>query len=625
MVEPTLLGSVEDIDGQTVSVRIHEDTHLGLNFVDGKGYRIGQVGSFVRIPIGYDDLFGVISKIGASAAPDSGESLGENEEIPTEGRRWMTIQLIGESTNAGPLERGISRFPTIGDGVHLVTEEELTKIYSRPESEEYLSIGTVVGSETIPSLVDLNKLVTRHSALLGSTGAGKSTTVASILHQITSSSELSSPRVLVLDIHGEYSRPLRNIANVFRIDPDENKGEQPLYIPYWALTFEQLLSVTFGNVRDSTDRGGIMERVLDKKKIAHSNQNIEGIDEDNITADTPVPFSIHKLWLDLYKEVVATHESSSNQSLDTVAYREDEDGEPVEPGDPMEVIPPETRPHGRGRDANRSQSTLNIRRQIHSLAYKLRDSRHEFLFEPGAWKPNEDGVVRRDLDELLGSWLGGESGVTILDLSGIPSSVRDVLIGALLRIVYDSLFWARNIPEGGREKPLLLVLEEAHSYVGAEESGPASQAVQQIAKEGRKYGIGLLLVSQRPTEVDNTILSQCGTFFAMRLTNSKDRNVIESSVSDNLRGIFNMLPILRTGEMIVVGEAVRFPTRTKVSPPPDIHSPDSGDPVVYSEVQPGGWNQELSDPDYSEVLQLWRKQDPTSIRRRDLDEVDNDE
>jgi DNA helicase HerA-like ATPase len=205
-----------------------------------------------------------------------------------------------------------------------------------------------------------------------------------------------------------------------------------------------------------------------------------------------------------------------------------------------------------------------------------------------------------------------------LDLSGIPSSVLNDLIGALLRILYDALFWARKIPEGGRERPLLVVLEEAHAYLGKENSGAAAAAVRRIAKEGRKYGVGIMLVSQRPSEIDPTILSQCGTLFAMRLANETDRGQVTSAASDNLKGLFDMLPALRTGEAIIVGEAVSLPIRTLIDPPAKNRKPDSEDPrvVVRGSLQrdgfdgAGGWNQKRDTQDYAAVVRLWRRQNP---------------
>jgi hypothetical protein len=619
--EPTFLGTVEDVEGATARVLLDDRASLGLSFVGGYGYRVGQVGSFVRIPLGYKDLFGVVSQVGASAAPRTGA-----EEQPEQGNRWMTVQLIGGADRSGLLQRGLSLFPTVGDGVHLVTENELSRIYGRPDSAEYLKIGTVVGSDRIPSLVDINKLVTRHSAVVGSTGSGKSTTVAGLLYQLANSEDLPSPRVLVLDVHGEYAPAMRSVANVFSVDPDEKKGDRPLHVPYWALTFEELLSVTFGKLHNETDRGAIIEHVLEKKRKAFDQNPVDGISRSKINVDTPVPFSLQKLWFDLYRLVVSPHTESGapNQSLDTVAYQTGPNGEPIDRGNAMEVRPPKTISHSRTNGVYLSHSPLNIRRQLEALAFKLRDSRYDFLFEPGAWMPNEDGAIQEDLDELLESWLGPESGVSILDLSGIPTAILDTLVGALLRIVYDSLFWSRNLPEGGRERPLLIVLEEAHSYIGNEGKGSAAESVQRIAKEGRKYGIGVMLISQRPTEIDSTILSQCGTLLAMRLANSEDRGKIKSAVSDNLGGVLNQLPVLRTGEAIIVGDAVRFPTRTQVEAPPSKYQPDSQDPLVYSPVQPGGWDRERLEPDYKEVLELWRRQDSTSTKRIDLEEDANE-
>jgi hypothetical protein len=220
------------------------------------------------------------------------------------------------------------------------------------------------------------------------------------------------------------------------------------------------------------------------------------------------------------------------------------------------------------------------------------------------------------------SWRGGwaTKPICVLDLSGVPVSILTNLVGAMRRIVYDALLWARKLAEGGRERPLLLVLEEAHAYLSASDGGPAASAVRRIAKEGRKYGIGAMIVSQRPAEIDSTILSQCGTIVAMRLSNSSDRGHVTSTVSDNLEGLLASLPILRTGEAIIVGEAVQLPVRVLIEPPADGRYPDSRDPRVVEEVVagepvgPGGWNRARSVSDYKELVQVWRAQQATSPR-----------
>jgi DNA helicase HerA-like ATPase len=617
--DPTRLGTVEDVKGATISVVLDEDTVSGLSFVEGHGYRIGQVGSFVRIPIGYIDLFGIVSQVGASAVP---ERLVEHE---VHGHRWMTVQLVGEGTRRGDFERGLSQYPTIGDTVHLVTEDDLKHIYGRPDSPRYIRVGSLASSEAIAALVDINKLITRHCALIGSTGTGKSTTVAGLLNTISRTGRFKSARVIVIDIHGEYAAALQEEATIFKINPDKRKNELPLYIPYWALTFEELLSVTFGDVPSDADRGGIIEKVTEKKLASLMKIARKGVTESTLNVDTPVPFSIHQLWYDLHLLVISTHLQTGNQSVLTVAFEKDVNGNEIDRGDPIKVRPPKCKPQDTSAQASPkvylSQSSLNIRRPLEALAYKLRDSRYDFLFRPGNWLPDVNGVPKKDLDDLMFQWLECTKPVTILDLSGIPRDILNTLIGVLLRIIYDSLFWARNLAEGGRERPLLLILEEAHAYLGKDDVGPAAQAVRRIVKEGRKYGIGAMIISQRPVEIDTTILSQCGTFFAMRLANSQDRSHVTSAVSENLEGLFSMLPILRTGEAIIVGEAVHIPVRTMIDPPSKNRRPDSQDPVVYEENNPGGWNRSREPSNYAEVIELWRKQDPVSTHIVDFDKM----
>ena len=187
----------------------------------------------------------------------------------------------------------------------------------------------------------------------------------------------------------------------------------------------------------------------------------------------------------------------------------------------------------------------------------------------------------------------------------------------MLRLIYDSIFWARDLSQGGRHRPLLIVMEEAHTYLNVQNKNMASSIVQRVVKEGRKYGIGAMIVSQRPSEIDPTILSQCGTFFALRLSNASDRSHISSAMSDNLDGLTGMLPILRTGEAIILGESVKLPMRTTIEPPSKNSRPDSQDPIVYDETtldeteNPGGWGiKNETNPRYDAVVEAWRAEDP---------------
>ena len=608
---PTLLGKVKDVKGATIRVAMAEDTISGLAFIDGHGYRIGQIGSFVKIPLGYHELFGIVSEVGAGSVP---ENIADKHPF---GDRWLTVQLVGEAIGNGEFQRGLSQHPTIDDTVHLVTAQDLGRIYGHANQKNFVQIGHLASAESIPALVNIDQLITRHSAVVGTTGSGKSTTVASLLAAMTDEKDYPSARVVIIDIHGEYAAALKDRATVFRVNPNTVKGEKPLFLPYWAMSFEELLNLCIGNVEDKSV-GAVVERISNLKLASLDNHNKEGIDDHNFTVDAPVPFSIHKFWFDLYVELFATHtKAGTGQSTETIAYLINENNDHVDDGDALSARPPRFQPQQQGH-IFLSGSTLNLRRQVEDLGTRLRDPRYNFLFRPGPWTPDETGKTAQDLDKLTEEWLGNEKPITILDLSGTPPAITVQVVGILIRIMYDALFWARNLPEGGRHRPLLLVLEEAHAYLNATDTGPATIAARRVVKEGRKYGIGTMIVSQRPSEIDATILSQCGTIFALRLANEKDRGHVRSAVSDNLDGLLSMLPILRTGEAIIVGESVRLPVRTIIPPPPKNRRPDSSDPLVVTNGNsPGGWDNPKNQEDYSEVVTVWRRQDPQSPKRKD--------
>jgi len=611
--DPSLIGTVQDVSGTTITVALTDKTATGVSFVSGECYRVGQVGSFVRIPIGFVDLYGLVSQVGAGAAPAK-----EGEQLPY-GNRWLQVQLVGEGKRGGNFQRGISQHPTIDDNVHIVTEKDLKAIYGPGEPTDFVSIGHLASAESIPTYVDINKLVTRHSAIVGTTGCGKSTTVAGLLNSLSNTENYPSARILVLDIHGEYVKALGDRCTVFKIGADTTKGEQELQIPFWALNFEELTKFAFGSL-DDAKYATINDWLIKLKKESIQNQPIKGITSESITVDLPTPFCLHKLWYELYKKDFMTVIPKPGGTPDEVesAYAKD-DQEKDLVGNAMDVIPPIYRTvKTTGPASERVQwgkEPIGIRHQLATLGSKLRDPRYDFICNIGDWKPDIDGKVTKDLDALLESWIGNTKPVTILDLSGIPSVILNDIIGAVIRILYDAVFWGRKLPEGAWERPLLLVLEEAHAYLGKENSGTAADAVRRIVKEGRKYGVGVMVISQRPSEIDTTILSQCGTMIAMRLTNNTDRGYITGAASDNLKGLFEILPILRTGEAIIVGEAVSLPVRTLIEPPPPERRPDSTDPKVVSRGSieegfegPGGWNQKIERERYDIMVYQWRTQ-----------------
>jgi uncharacterized protein len=586
-LNPTILGSVGAVAGAAISVRLASSVASGIAIIGGRSYRIGQVGSFVRIPQGYHDLYGIISEVGASATPMA------LLDVHDHGERWMTVQLVGEIVEAS-FERGISQYPNVNDEVHLVTEEDLARIYGVEEAG-HIQVGRLANAESIPVRLDLDKLVTRHSAVLGSTGSGKSTTVASLLRSIALPREggFPSARILLLDIHGEYARALKGMAEVFRVSPTGD--EKALVIPYWALPPADVITFLMGKVDDRATTA-ILDKIFAAKAALVKVRPLAGVDIDSMTVDSPIPYSLRQLWFDLIDPEVKTW-SDKNKSVRAI----------VKEGDATALRQPHYQPHSTDNTApfQNNVGVLGVRRQLDRMRSRLLDRQFDFLLNPGDWAPDSTGIVSHDLSELLESWIGHDKPITVLDLSGVPSTVLIELIGAILTLIYEALFWGRHSPEGGRQRPQLIVMEEAHRYLGKDTDNPARDMVQRIVKEGRKFGIGAMIVSQRPSEIDETILSQCGTFIALRLSNAADRGKVQSALPDNLSGVADSLPVLRTGEALIIGEAARLPVRCRISLPPSDRRPDSEDPLVAE-----SWHKPRVPGDYARLVAYWRAQDP---------------
>ncbi|MFN4355760.1 ATP-binding protein [Parvibaculum sp.] len=563
--------------------------------IDGHTYRVGQVGSFVRIPLGYQDLYGVVAEIGAAAAPQhvvvadvGGQDTG----------RWMRVELAGEATG-DHFERGLSQHPNVDDAVHLVTQKDLRRIYGGAE-EDQIEIGTLSSAENIVVRLSLDALVTRHSAIVGSTGSGKSTTVASLLRSVVRTAEnvsASGARVLLLDVHGEYSAALGDLAKTFSASP--MPGEEPLFVPYWALEAGELLDFVAGGLSDN-HLIAFTDKIQELKESRLSAGPLPGLDLQSLTVDSPVPFSLKKLWYDLIEFETATFTGPQRDQPAIEAA-----------GDPATLTPPRYTPHAMGAAGPfLNQAAKGIRRQLNLVRSRLLDRRYDFILHPGPWEPDLTGQTAQDLDTLLAGWLGHDRPITILDLSGVPSSVLVRLIGSILRIVYEALYWSREKTEGGILRPLLVVMEEAHRYVSPDSGNVASDVVKRIAKEGRKYGVGAMLVSQRPSEIDETILSQCGTLIALRLSNPADRGRVKGALPDNLSGLMDLLPVLRTGETIISGEAARLPVRCRVSLPPADRLPRSSDPEVSR-----AWRTRRVAEGYDRMVASWRAQRTTAVVR----------
>lgn len=599
--DATYVGQVASVAGGVVRVRLRDDMPSTLVMIEGYSYRVGQIGGYFRLPLGYTNLYAVCTQVGADAAPPLGPAavaatpLEAEEQKSLSGYRWMTVVLFGEAL-AGQFERGVGQYPTVGDEVHIVTNADLKIIYGWSEGTSgTISVGTIAATAGIPADINIASLVSRHSAVVGSTGAGKSNLVTVLLESI-SDGAFPNARIIVIDPHGEYATALGERARVFRIRPDESEGEWPLWVPFWALPFTELQHLTLGGLQPPIE-ATIRDLVSAMKAPAAARLDVPPPPE-TLTADSPVPFSIKRLWYELDQFERMTFKKSSDQKPEA-AY------DPEEQGDPIELKPcryPSMSPYNQAPYKN--QKKRNIERHLDLMRSRLKDARFSFLFSPGGgFDPDLEGNVQADLDELVRDWAGHDRPVTIFDVSGLPSDVLPTIVGTMLRVIYDMLFWAQDLAAGGREQPLLVVIDEAHRFVPEGADTPAHRTLSTIAKEGRKYGVGLMLVSQRPSEIDSAILSQCGSLVALRVTNSADRAKVSASVPDDLGGLVDMLPSLRTGEGIFLGEVMPIPSRVRVRKARE--KPAGDDPKL-----PTAW-QKTERPAaalYTHALTNWRAQ-----------------
>jgi uncharacterized protein len=586
--DPTFLGLVRRVTGARVFVEVSSDIPSASPIIEGHLYRLGQVGSFVRLPLGFMNVFGIVSMVGASELVTTREQEPEFE-LPA-GQRWMEIQLVGEAYGKGTFHRGVSIFPTLDDEVHIVTEADLSVVYSRIGSTP-IKIGNHASSEGLPALINIEKIVTRHAAIVGSTGSGKSNTVACILKAL-SNGDYPGAKVVVIDPHGEYGSAFGERSRVFKIgDPS-----CPLIIPYWVMSFDELawFFIDRRTGTESLQDSAFREKIYEMRKASAPTLKAGAVQGTEVTADSPIPFDIRELWYGFDFQERATFKTNACQQGDE---------ELIQQGDAKALTSATFKPVALGAAAPfRNKAAIGIQPQMNRLLGRLKDKRFEFMCKPGTY----DGISG-DLDGLVNDWLNDPAPITVFDLGGVPFEVVDLVAGMLTRIIFEIGFWGRDLPGVGRQAPVLIVFEEAHSYLPRGEGrfiqGFARKAVQRIFKEGRKYGIGAVVVSQRPSELDETVLSQCGTFFSLRLSNSEDQGRVRSVVPDALSGLIDLLPALRTGEAVVLGEAVPLPSRIRL--PLEDPRPRSDDPPVAE-----NWRkQRTAAPDYAKAATGWRIQE----------------
>ncbi len=579
----TYLGKIIRVDSNTVEVEISNEIPSASPIINGKVYKLGQIGTFVKIVAGNIVTFGLVDSVSNTPSNTT-----ETEYAFDTGSRFLTVSLVGEKIGNRRFEKGIGLYPTINDEVHLVTEEDLLDIYGSHESiEGLLPIGKHSSSENLNVYLDIHKFVLRHAAILGSTGSGKSNSVVAIVKRLTG--QLGNSRMVLIDPHGEYASAFPE-AKVFRI----GDSERPLYVPFWLMTFDELAYFLVG-ARPTDDARpeyrNFREMILRAKK-ANYQLKAGDVNPDFITADSPIPFDIREIWYDINRKVNATYSSKSDQRVETECLETE--------GNSEKLIPARFQPYSMGNQAPYKSNDGAFYTYEKRLIARLKDSRYDFMFYPGEYRTKESG---KDLHDLLADWISGEERLTILDLSNVPFEVMDITVGLITRFLYDSMLWGRFENNTGRNRPLLIAYEEAHSYLGKVGTFYAKDAVERIFKEGRKFGIGAVVISQRPSELSETILAQVGTIIALRLTNSSDQSIVKSMAPDNMNSLIDLLPSLRIGEAIVVGEAISIPSRVKIS----LQSPrpDSSDPDVV-----GAWSKDYQEVDdnYAAVVTNIREQ-----------------
>lgn len=557
------IGTVFSVDTATLIIKVDELEKL----------RKLQVNHLVAVQSSKagQHLIGIINRITRKASDEeqpTGDDLGLTNFLFTE--NILKVNLIGTLLNKhgekeNVFKRTLDTVPEIEAKCYPIDGENITKfmqtISTKENYEIPLSIGKYSIDENAEAFLDGDKLFQRHAVIVGSTGSGKSWCVAKIIEQIA---KLPMANSILFDIHGEYSganfkadgiQHFR-IANPSDLGKTGNLANGILMLPYWLLTYEEMLAMLL----DRSDSNAPNQAMLFSKTVFTEKQNyLDGVKDtvfkDSITIDSPVPYKIENVIQELIRldeEMVA-------------GSRGDKQG----------------------------PFFGKLTRFIQRLEAKSQDKRLGFLFQISEDELQLDWLNDFCSALMHGSELNGKkSGVKIIDFSEVPSDVLPLVIGLVARIVFTVQQWTAK----ENQHPICLMCDEAHLYIpertnqdSASELGLKS--FERIAKEGRKYGVSLTVISQRPAEVNRTVLSQCNNFISLRLANAEDQAVIKRLLPDNLAGLTEVLPILDIGEALIVGDASLLPTRVLISEP--TIKPDSATIKFWKEWSNKGANQDI--------------------------------
>lgn len=549
MSDPILkIGRVVEVSGSKVIGELEgtvEDLHRTYK---SRRYRVGQVGSIVKIEAGDKLVFGVVTALRMTETLLDGDSDAHPESASD--AKWLEIELFGEAVRIGlgesefSFQRGVVTYPLPGQCIFVSSVSELARIYHRPDKPS-IHVGSLSQAESLPVYLLTDDLLGKHFAVLGTTGSGKSCSVTVLLRSILDVAPKA--HMILLDPHNEYRRAFPDNAEI--IDPTS------LNLPHWLLNFEESMALFIGKTEFvATSQSNILKDAI---LAARKSFWAHGIAPEKITVDTPIPYKLSEL---------LAHVEANMPTQDS-----------------------------------KKDPYLKIRNKIQTLQ---QDSRFSFLIRP-------DENVTDELQGIVGQYLRipvSDKPLSIIDLSGVPSDVVDVVVSVLCRMIFDFAVWSPRPVQ----VPIVLVCEEAHRYAPRRDDAafqPTKQALSRIAKEGRKYGVGLGLISQRPSELAESILSQCNTLIALRMSNEQDQNFVQRALPDSVRSLVNVLPTLRTQEALVVGEGTVVPVRLRFNDLADEYQPQSAD-VPFA----ARWAAVDNGAEYVEsVVRRWRLQERPPI------------
>lgn len=516
-LENLAIGTIIEVDGSHIVAELKPGiTELSRVF-GGDTYPIGQFGSIVKIHFGRRIIFAFVGRLRMKAEYELERGIAPKAASD---ERVIEADLFGEGewlrdttvTPAGwelKFDRGVATYPLPQQTVYLTPKRELRFIYGHGKGPS-VHLGEHVGTGGTKCFAEMNELLGKHTAILGSTGAGKSGTVAAVLHSLLERGAEAGldnwrPRIVVLDPHNEYAKAFGDKHT--RLSTDEGS----LKLPYWLLNFQETVSLIIGKTEFvATSQSNIVKlALLNARSDAAATLGID-LTKQPLTVDSPMPYSIQK-----FKDEVNAQR------------------------------PP-------GKDKKEQEPFNSVINKLETLE---RDSRMNFMLS--SW----DGATD-EFAPILSQFVGDGKPVRIVDLSGVPNEVAGICSAVIARTLFNLKVWQTS--DERERDPVLLVCEEAHRYVpnrGEAQYEAAQEAIRRIAKEGRKYGIGLLLVSQRPSEVEATVLSQCNSWIILRITNDADREHVRAILPDSMAGLTKMLSGLRRQEAIFVGQAAILPSR----------------------------------------------------------------